>query len=516
MVPSRKMNAYITSSTTGGQSIMDDRKEIEIHPPEDVDLPLDSKVEFNEEKCEYSSSDEIKDKLESGSNDSSEFVEMEKEVLDEMGADQFDVLPDGWTKMFHDIGIPMYVHKNSGVVTLARPHFLGSSDLIRHRLPLSAIPCLQYRKQMDKLHSNIKPSVRYIGKLAVPVVKVETVESYHKSKSSDHQQIYDYCKNIMPVVRKPSSSSEVWDGGKTDENLDGEYISSCLPSARKLIIFSILEKDNERKVIRRKEGVINPYGKGYVTVLHEFARQALQLQPFYKFDTLHSFSYESTVFLNNQRLGRGRGSSKKQAKMTAAKETLEILIPQLKGQTENMSKPTNFIRKNIFDDVKITDPKVPELLTKTCEPTPYSTLLTCLRRNYGFCGVKLNYKLNEEHTALNRYTIKFGTHKVTVNCRNKRSGKQKAAQAMLQILHPDLSTWGSIIRLYGSKSANKTREVKRIDREITRLQRRAKVNSPNYAVLNKLFEELKKLSVQNEQRKPPMLPFYEGEIPNFS
>lgn len=48
MVPSRKMNAYITSSTTGGQSIMDDRKEIEIHPPEDVDLPLDSKVEFNE------------------------------------------------------------------------------------------------------------------------------------------------------------------------------------------------------------------------------------------------------------------------------------------------------------------------------------------------------------------------------------------------------------------------------------------------------------------------------------
>lgn len=66
----------------------------------------------------------------------------------------------------------------------------------------------------------------------------------------------------------------------------------------------------------------------------------------------------------------------------------------------------------------------------------------------------------------------------------------------IQILHPDLSTWGSIIRLYGSKSANKTREVKRIDREITRLQRRAKVNSPNYAVLNKLFEELKKLSVQ--------------------
>ena len=38
-----------------------------------------------------------------------------------------------------------------------------------------------------------------------------------------------------------------------------------------------------------------------------------------------------------------------------------------------------------------------------------------------------------------------------VICKNKREGKQQASQAILQMMHPHIATWGSLLRLY-SKS----------------------------------------------------------------
>ncbi len=52
---------------------------------------------------------------------------------------------------------------------------------------------------------------------------------------------------------------------------------------------------------------------------------------------------------------------------------------------------------------------------------------------------------------------------------------------------------GSLVRLYGNKSVKNAKEKKMEEHEITRLQTQAKFNSPNYAILNKLNEELEKL-----------------------
>jgi hypothetical protein len=62
-----------------------------------------------------------------------------------------------------------------------------------------------------------------------------------------------------------------------------------------------------------------------------------------------------------------------------------------------------------------------------------------------------------------------------------------------QALHPHISSWGSLLRLYGSHSLKTVKEKKQEEQQITLLQSKAAVNAPNHAILNKLREEMLKL-----------------------
>jgi len=46
-----------------------------------------------------------------------------------------------------------------------------------------------------------------------------------------------------------------------------------------------------------------------------------------------------------------------------------------------------------------------------------------------------------------------------VKCKNKREGKQLAAQAILKLMHPQLTMWGSLLRLYSKSNEIKERKV---------------------------------------------------------
>lgn len=60
----------------------------------------------------------------------------------------------------------------------------------------------------------------------------------------------------------------------------------------------------------------------------------------------------------------------------------------------------------------------------------------------------------------NEFSMEVSKHKASVVCRNKREGKQKAAQAILQLLHPHITSWGSLLRLYGRGSCKTPKEKK--------------------------------------------------------
>lgn len=99
-------------------------------------------------------------------------------------------------------------------------------------------------------------------------------------------------------------------------------------------------------------------------------------------------------------------------------------------------------------------------------------------------------------------TMKVGKHSATVVCKNKKTAKQRASQAVLQALHPHVRSWGSLLRLYGSRSLKSCKEKKMEEQQITLLQDAARHNEPNYAVLDKLRAEMRKLRERDRAVAP--------------
>lgn len=187
---------------------------------------------------------------------------------------------------------------------------------------------------------------------------------------------------------------------------------------------------------------MNPNGKSYVCILHEYVQHALKKQPVYEFKEMENAAtpYSATVAINDLKYGTGFGTSKKQAKAEAARETLEILIPEMRDKISSEKKGARgqgaYKDLSVFDEIRIEDPRVTEFCTKTTEPSPHAILTTCLQRNYGLGDAKIEYHVNANTTTTNQkneYTITVGKHKATVVCRNKKEGKQRASQAILQV-----------------------------------------------------------------------------------
>ena len=161
---------------------------------------------------------------------------------------------------------------------------------------------------------------------------------------------------------------------------------------------------------------------------------------------------------------------------------------------------------------RIEDPRISDLCQRVGEPSPYGILITCLQRNYGQGDTNIETSLVPKKNKRNEFTMKVSGREVSVICKNKRDGKQMAAQKLLQLLHPHLRSWSSLLSLYGTRSIAAQKLKKEKESEVTALQSKGRMTaasgggeggnnypSPSQAILEKLKLEMKKLAEQKRQ-----------------
>ncbi|CAN8016576.1 unnamed protein product [Ixodes persulcatus] len=443
----------------------------------------------------------------------------EKVILRVRGHDHFDVLPEGWIQVTHNSGMPVYLHKQSRVCTLSKPYFLGPGSTRKHEVPISAIPCLHYRREKEKeencpiangIPEGAEVSSDKPAELAarVPAAKVESVKESQKERSLDFMAVREYCQGLFDFQTIQLKKFKTWAGRRKHKKKLKQMQRPMLPEGTKLIMCSLPPTSDISQITgghSKREFIMNPSGKSNVCILHEYVQHAMRTQPQYTFKELESSSmpYGATVVINSIEYGSGFGSSKKQAKSEAARATLEILIPQMKDTNVKSEKSEDFFQDvAFFDEIKVEDPRVNELCAKTGQLSPYQILLECLKRNYGMGDTEIKQEMKNMKHQRNEFIMSVGKHSANVICRNKRDGKQRASQAILQALHPHITSWGSLLRLYGKGSCKTLKEKKEEEQRITKLQSKASANRPNLCILNKLKEEMAKLKERREAMKP--------------
>nr|AVK59459.1 Pasha-PAa [Nezara viridula] len=496
----------------------------------------------------------VKTKDESNGNSQDDsgirYTENKTSILEELGYNHFEMLPEGWIKIIHKSGMPIYLHKATRVCTFSRPYYLGQGSVRKHNVPLSAIPCLQYRRALDEEETRKKEegdalNVKSDGPQYLHTAKIETTEENKLSQSLGAFTLQQYCKKLFRFKKEQRLHFVSWADRRRylkAKKIEKEQHRPSFPDGTKLIKFPIQNPDDDPKAKPRGEWIMNPNGKSYICILHEYVQHALKKQPTYEFKALENPStpYSATVIINDMKYGYGTGTSKKQAKLAAAKASLEILIPEMREKIRSDNKNgkrsgikasleilipemrekirsdnkngkrsgiTNFPDEeetslSIFDEIRIEDPRVAEFCAKTTEPSPYSILLTCLQRNFGLKEMPIDYKVNPLHRQSNEFIMTVGKHTARIICKNKKEGKQRASQAILQDLHPHITSWGALLRLYGNRSVRNVKEKKQEEQEITMLQSKASLNSPNYSIINKLRSEMNKLYEQQMMVKP--------------
>ncbi|KAJ6649317.1 Microprocessor complex subunit DGCR8 [Pseudolycoriella hygida] len=490
-----------------------------------------SDTEFDDADIESMLNERLPDEIKNKKVEA-QYDEKFKTVLEEKGQNHFEVLPEGWVKVTHNSGIPLYLHTQARVCTVSRPYFLGPGSVRKHQVPITAIPCLSYKKALEKeqiaetndnaekmsngVESNGDADSANDSNEPKPITTnavIETVKENLEKQSLSPEQITEYCKKLFHFKEIRVMRFKSWHARrkftKSKKHIKNLQRPS-LPEGTKLISFPIHNTDGQNQSSRHgREWIMNPNGKSFVCILHEYVQHALKKQPTYEFKEMENAAtpYSATVSINNLKYGTGFGTSKKQAKSEAARETLEVLIPEMRDKitgenNKNPNKQTLYKDLSVFDEIRIEDPRVTEFCAKTTEPLPHSILLTCLQRNFGLGDIKIDYQVNTMKHKKNEFKMTVGKHTVNVVCKNKRDGKHQASQAILQLLHPHIKTWGSLLRLYGNHSVKSFKEKKQEEQEITVLQSKAAINQPNYAILQKLQLEMSKVKQSRDAIKP--------------
>nr|CDS31903.1 gamma tubulin complex component 3 [Hymenolepis microstoma] len=270
------------------------------------------------------------------------------------------------------------------------------------------------------------------------------------------------------------------------------------------------DKGNSLFVQKAKERVISNFRKPPISVLHEYCQSVLKVQS--HFTSMPSgndkLPFHYAVVVDNKYYPTGSGSSKKSARSEAARLALMEMLPEYKTYCEQnhleiISSESTIAQVSeadldLFSDMSVTDKKVFEIV---CErqlnwAAPYTLFGEYVKRHC-IPESDIVYSMTDQGKNKHLFELRFMEHHVQVQCKNKRTGRNFAAQEILARLHPQAETWRDLLDLYGPN----TRNEKKLESElIAETQvRQAVTIKPN--LIRLLREKMLALANQDDEKK---------------
>ncbi|OQV13112.1 putative Microprocessor complex subunit DGCR8 [Hypsibius exemplaris] len=462
-------------------------------------------------------------------------LSVEKHLLIEKARHHFEFLPMGWLKVNHQSGMPVYFHRETRICTFGRPYGLGKASLRGHKVPVSAIPCLEYRRALDEEErvANQLPGPETSGcPHAGEASLVDDTHSATVHTADDHVQksllsavdLRNYCaaklfqfrsktvrrysnwkvgRGQLKIAKKAkagqkdaaetvaaasAASSSAVDADLEDGECNNNNNPVTMVKSAKIITITRPSPDGKSQVTFN----LNPANKTPVSVLSEYIQHARRLQPSYEFLELPDSNtpYQAVLIVGGKEEGRGVGASKKVAKAEAAKSAIMKLAPELKSIFEAQEAGNK--DDDIFDDIVIEDHRVAEIAHKSSHPAPYQLLVSAMcRQGAPSTQQRPNFESKKKAHLKNVYTMTAGVHRVSFTHQLHQFAKQMCSQLILKEMHPELKYYGDLLKLYGRKVDREKVKKKEDQRSITDLQTKGKWGEPNWELLEKLKDVMR-------------------------
>ena len=198
-----------------------------------------------------------------------------------------------------------------------------------------------YEKRLRGINAPSNERLEFLGDAVLEIVISEYLfENFKALDEGDLTKMRQYlvCERSLAKIAKKISLGDYLNIGRGEEGLDLRSRPKVLADALEAVIAAVYldsgSKDAAERMILKlfREEIANSKGKqngDFKTMLQKIVEKdgdsILEYEVVREWGPEHKKSFEVVALINNNKVGKGVGTSKKSAEMAAAKEALLLL-----------------------------------------------------------------------------------------------------------------------------------------------------------------------------------------------
>ncbi|OQR95064.1 hypothetical protein ACHHYP_00469 [Achlya hypogyna] len=341
-------------------------------------------------------------------------------------------LPSGWKKVVHRSGLACFLHEASGVVTWTKPYVATADSATSLEAAVAMhVPPLEIFAEGCGMRNPDRNQ---------PVKRIQA------------DAIIRRMNRLLPAESEGDTTEQV-PSKKVKREPTGSPSPPKHPTAA----------DTRGKIVVNGVTFEDPTGKTAMAFLLDYAKNWVNAIPEYQQTNADDggLPFRCTVSIAGKEYGSAGGVTKLVARQGAAEAALATLLPDYWNTfkksgllrevdimgVEMTKAPTIDMAR--FKELSITDPLVLQACMDLSIKTPAQLLAEFQTRNK---GTAVNYTTVNLAYTNDRNNFKVvasnGQHAAEAVAPNKKLAKQYAAQALLHVLHPTITTYFDMVEFH--------------------------------------------------------------------